>query len=353
VITQHGPGLPEDEVVEGVRVVRVRPDAPGVPDWQPRFIEWCFGFNVAVARAAISLMSSWEPDVVHGHDWLVGQAAVLACEARSVPFVLTVHATEAGRMNGDLSSDQSRAIDATESWSVEHADAVIVCSGAMRDEVAGLFGTDPDEIAVIPNGIDPAEWTAADSARRRVRREFGTPLIVYCGRLEDEKGVQTLIDAIALLRVDRPDLHAAIVGTGSALQRLKTRVRRRHLQDVVTFTGFIPDADMRATVAAADVAVVPSIYEPFGFVALEAMALGAPLVASRTGGLAEIVVDGRTGWLAVPGYAPDLARILDEVLSAPRVAKARAVAARARVAEEYGWDAIADRTDSVYRSVTR
>lgn len=351
VITQHAPGLPEDEVVDGVRVIRVRPDAPAVPDWRSRFIEWCFGFNIAVARAAVSLERSWRADVVHGHDWLVGQAAVVACEATGLPFVLTVHATESGRMDGDLTSDQSRAIDATEAWSVAHASEVIVCSEAMRDEVTTLFHPDPERLTVIPNGIDPGEWTTSPARRRRKRDEFGTPLVVYCGRLEDEKGVQVLIDALPLLREQVPDARAVVIGTGSALARLKARVQRRRLGSAVTFTGYISDDDVRAIVAAADVAVVPSLYEPFGLVALEAMALGAPVIVSRTGGLARIVEDGRTGWLVAPGDAAALARAIEEVLSSPRVARARATAARAVVAERYGWVAIAERTDSVYRSV--
>ena len=344
--------LPEDETVDGVRIIRVRPDAPGVPDWHTRFIEWCFGFNVAVARAAIALARTWRPDVLHGHDWLVGQAAVIASEATGVPFVLTVHATESGRMNGVLASEQSQAIDATEAWSVEHADALIVCSRAMREEVLELFDADPASLTVVPNGVDPGEWTTAPARKRRMRERYGSPLIAYCGRLEDEKGVQTLIDAVGMLRGSEPDARAVIIGTGSALPRLRARARRRDLLDAVTFTGFIDDADVRAIIAAADVAVVPSLYEPFGFVALEAMALGAPLVVSRTGGLAEIVDDGVTGWHAEPGDAADLARVLGEVLDTPKVARARAKAARVAVEERYGWVAIAERTDSVYQSVT-
>ena len=110
-------------------------------------------------------------------------------------------------------------------------------------------------------------------------------------------------------------------------------------------------ATVAATVAAADVAVVPSIYEPFGFVALEAMALGSPLVAARTGGLAEIVEEGRTGWLFTPGDPSSLAAVVGEVLAHPREARARVAAARGALDDRFGWSMIADRTDSVYRSV--
>ena len=105
VITQAATGHAADDVVNGVRVIRVARDAPDVSDWRDRFIEWTFGFNVAVARAGIALAREWRPDVVHGHDWLVAQAAVLIQEAALVPFVLTVHATESGRQGGSLASD--------------------------------------------------------------------------------------------------------------------------------------------------------------------------------------------------------------------------------------------------------
>jgi glycogen synthase len=353
VITQEAPGHAADTVVNGVRVIRVARDAPDVDDWRERFIEWTFGFNVAVARAGIPLARDWRPDVVHGHDWLVAQAAVLVRESAQVPFVLTVHATEAGRQRGVLATDLSRDIDSTEAWGVRHADAVIVCSEVMRDEVATVFGREAAGISVIPNGIDPAQWRTTDARRRAMRRRYGTPLIAYAGRLEVEKGVQTLIDAMPLLRRSIPGARAIVIGEGGAARDLRAHTRRRRLGDVVTFLGYVSETDLRALVAAADVAVVPSLYEPFGFVALEAIALGAPLVVARTGGLAAIVDEGRTGWQFAPGDAQALAGTLSEALSDPREAKRRAAAARADVAARYGWPTIADQTDAVYRGVVR
>jgi glycogen(starch) synthase len=351
VITQSRAGAAADEVVRGVRILRVEPDAPGLTDWHGRFVEWTFGFNVAVARSALALTRGWRPDVVHAHDWLVGQAGVLVQEARELPLVLTVHATESGRVGGVLVTDLSRAVDATERWSVRHADRLIVCSDYMRDEVCGLFGRDRECVEVVPNGIDAEGWATTDAHRRSMRRRYGTPLIVYAGRLEAEKGVQTLIDAMPLLRRERPTARAVVIGTGGAEQDLRSLVRRRRLGNVVSFAGFVSDDDLRATVGAADAAVVPSLYEPFGFVALEAMALGAPLVAARTGGLADIVDEGRTGLLFQPGDPADLADVLVDVLAHPRRARARAATARAELAGRFGWGAIADRTEAVYRAV--
>ena len=122
---------------------------------------------------------------------------------------------------------------------------------------------------------------------------------------------------------------------------------------MVTFLGHVSETDLRALVGAADVAVVPSLYEPFGFVALEAIVLGAPLVVARTGGLATIVDEGRTGWQFAPGDAQGLAGTLSEALSDPREARRRAAAARADVVTSYGWPTIAEQTDAVYRGVVR
>lgn len=353
VITQAASGHASDEIVNGVRVIRVARDAPDVADWRERFIEWTFGFNIAVARAGIALAREWRPDVVHGHDWLVAQAAVLVQEAAQVPFVLTVHATESGRQGGVLTTDLARDIDSTEDWGVRHADAVIVCSDYMRDEVSALFGHSADSIVVIPNGIDPDEWRTTDSRRRTMRRRYGSPLVVYAGRLEVEKGVQTLIDAMPALRRAVPGARAVVIGEGGAERDLRAHARRRRLGEAITFLGYVSETDLRALVGAADVAVVPSLYEPFGFVALEAIVLGAPLVVARTGGLATIVDDGQTGWQFVAGDSPSLVDALREALSDPREARRRAALARADVLARYGWPTIAEQTDAVYRGVAR
>jgi glycogen(starch) synthase len=351
VLTQWVDGCAPDEVVDGVRVIRVPNAAPFAPDWRAEFIAWCFGFNTAVARAGMALARTWRPDAVHGHDWLVAQAAVLIRAATDIPFVATVHATEHGRTHGDLATEQSRAIDSTERWMVAEANAVIVCSSFMRDEVVRLFGRGADDVSVIPNGVDPSAWESTPSRRRAARVRYGSPLIAYCGRLEEEKGVQTLMDAMPAILRAVPAARAVVIGEGSARPALEALARRRRVGHAVTFAGYLPEERMRAAVAAADVDVVPSLYEPFGFVALEAMAAGTPLVASRTGGLAEIVEDGRTGWLVEPGDARELARAVAAVLERPSEGRRMAEAARTEIGKRYAWSAIADATDAVYRSV--
>jgi glycogen(starch) synthase len=203
-------------------------------------------------------------------------------------------------------------------------------------------------VTVIPNGIDPSQWRVPAARRARLRRELGTPLVVYAGRLEAEKGVQTLIDAVPRLRRRIPGVRVVVIGQGTIADELRQRARTRRAGGAVTFAGWVPEDQLRAIVSAADVAVVPSLYEPFGFVALEAIALGAPLAVARTGGLADIVDDGRTGRSFTPGDPARLADVLAEVLSHPRASRRLAEAARAGLEERFGWPDIAARTADVY-----
>ncbi len=350
VITQSGPDTADDEIVNGVRIVRVEPVPPAPSDWRDGFLDWCFGFNVAVTSRGIALVREIRPDVLHVHDWLAAQSAVLLRDATGVPVVLTVHATESGRTGGVLGTAFSQRVDAIEGWIVDAADRVIVCSEYMRAEAIGLFDCDPDLLSVVPNGIEPDDWQTTPARKRAMRRRYGPNLIGFSGRLEPEKGVQTLIDAMPAVRRAVPDARAVVMGTGGAEPELRRRVRRRRLTDAVTFAGYVSDEDLRSTIAASDVAVVPSLYEPFGFVALEATVLGTPLVAARTGGLAGIVEDGVTGLLFPPGDAAALASALVDVLTHPSAARRRVAAARRAVDEQYGWPTIVGATDRVYRA---
>jgi glycogen(starch) synthase len=147
------------------------------------------------------------------------------------------------------------------------------------------------------------------------------------------------------------DAHLVVAGRGSAREDLLRQVRSRRLSKAVTFEGWLPEEDLHALVAAADVVVVPSIYEPFGIVALEAAAVGTPVVAANSGGLAEVVQDGRTGWLFEAADPADLARCVIEALADPPQARRRARVSRQRVDEVYAWPRIARLTEEVYRDV--
>jgi glycogen(starch) synthase len=340
--------VPGDETVQRVRIVRVPSDAPFVPLDETNLMAWVFGFNSALTRAGIALQRSWAPDVIHGHDWLVAQSATALKDVFRTAYVTTLHATEAGRHQGWLPTPLSRAIHSVEWWSTYQARRVIACSEHMRWEVNRLFTVPEAKTIVIPNGIDPAQLRVTPTQRRTIQDRYGDVTVVFSGRLEWEKGIHTLIDAMRSIRRTRPTATLVIAGRGSKEDELREQVKRHRLGRAIRFAGWLPETELHALVAQAQVAVVPSLYEPFGIVALEAAALGTPLVVSRAGGLAEFVEDGVTGRVFEPGQGKQLADAVHMTLDDPRRARSMARKAKQRVIADYGWAAIAQQTCEVY-----
>lgn len=350
VLTQHAEGEPPDEVVGAVRVVRVPHDPPHVP--MSDLLAWVMGFGHGLAREGMRLGRDWQPDVVHGHDWLVAHAAAQLKTLYDVPLVATIHATEAGRHQGWLPNELSRAIHTTEWWLTYEARRVITCSSHMRWEVTRLFDLPPSKVTVVPNGIDLTHWQVDvdDVARARSRYGGRGPLVLFTGRLEYEKGAHTLVEAMPGLLARLPGVRLVLAGQGSQRQELHATAKRLGLGQRVRFAGWLPEDELRVLAAAADIAVVPSIYEPFGMVALEAVAAGTPLVVADTGGLRELVAHGVTGMHFMPGDVEGLVDAVgslvdDEVLARRMVSRGRAVLAR-----DYAWSTIAERTEAVYRT---
>jgi glycogen(starch) synthase len=340
-----------DEVLDGVRVLRVAED-PAHLEFERDMVAWTLAMGHGMLRAALTLLyPAWRPDVVHAHDWLVAHPAIALADVLGVPLVATIHATEAGRHAGWLSSPLSRQVHSTEWWLARRADTVITCSQAMRAEVAELFDLDPEPIRVLRNGIAPRRWQAGPAQIRRARRRYaprGEPLLLYVGRLEYEKGVQDLIAALPRVRRAHPGTRLLVAGTGTASDMLVDAARTHRVRRGVTFLGHLPDADLAALLAVVAAVVLPSRYEPFGIVALEAAAAGAPLVASTAGGLGEVVLDGETGLSFAPGDVPGIASAVAAVLADPAAAQRRAAAARVRVGSDFGWAGVAADTAAVY-----
>ncbi len=338
---------PTDETVDGVRVIRVVRDAPFVPFEPDTLLGWVSGLASAMTRSGLDLGRSWTPDVVHGHDWLTAHACSLVSEALHVPWVHTVHATEAGRHQGWLPGALSRAIHSIERWSVHGADRVLVCSQHMKWEVDRLFGM-PDAV-VIPNGVDISATLVDARLRDEIRAQYPGVLLVHTGRLEWEKGAHTIIEALPRIKRRLPDVQCVMAGRGSQSASLTELAKRKRVAGRVHLQGWLPESNLRALVAAADVAIVPSIYEPFGIVALEAASVGTPVVAARSGGLTEFLSDDAHGWGFEAGSAAGLANALLECIDHPDLARERAHAARAHVRTHHGWAAIAERTVRQYQ----
>jgi glycogen(starch) synthase len=354
VVSRHAEGASFDEVLDGVRVVRVPEDPPLFGFSEQTLLAWTMAFNHALTRAALRVAEEVRPEVVHAHDWLVAHAAATLKHHLDVPLVATVHATEAGRHQGWLPEEMNRSIHSIEWWLTYEARRVITCSQYMRWEVTRLFDLPPEKGEAIPNGVELTEWKPDSEAVAALRAEHGGgPLIAFAGRLVYEKGVHDLLAAVPRLRRRHPGIRVVIAGDGPHLGELKAQARRLRLGRSVAWTGFLDGEQLAVLAAAADCAVVPSIYEPFGMVALEAAAAGTPLVVADTGGLREIVEHGITGLRFTPGDAAGLADAVTSVLSDEVLARRLTRDARAVLAREYAWSTIAARTVRVYRRAVR
>lgn len=338
-----------------LRVIRVAEDPPHLT-FEQDLVAWTLAMGHAMTRAGHRLLGEWRPDVVHAHDWLVTHPAIALADAAEVPLVSTMHATEAGRHSGWLSQPLNQQVHSVEWWLANRSDEVITCSSAMRDEVAHLFDVEPDPISVLHNGIESLDWQApaeaADAARQRFNPN-GAPLLFFFGRLEWEKGVQDLIAALPRIRRTHPGTRLVVAGTGRSADWLAEQARKRRVARSVTFTGHLADGELPALLAVVDAVVLPSKYEPFGIVALEAAAAGAPLVASTAGGLGEVVISGKTGLSFAPGDVVGLTDAVCDVLTDPAAARRRAVAARSRLSTDFNWATIATETAAVYARAKR
>jgi len=355
VVTRHAPGAPLEEHAEGVRIVRAPEDPARFSLATPSLLAWTMAFNHTLTRAALRATASAGFDVIHAHDWLVTHTAVTLKEHLDLPLVATIHATEAGRHQGWLPGEMNRTIHSIECWLAAEACRVLVCSGYMKWEVARLLDLPPDRVEVIPNGVDRRAWKATRRAITVARKRYaGTgPLIGYAGRLVYEKGVQHLVGAIPELRREFPGLRVVIAGDGPYREELQTQARGRRIgDDTLRFTGFLGVGELPALLGAMDTTVVPSLYEPFGMVALEAAAAGAPLAVADTGGLPEIVESGVTG-VTFPSHRADglaaaVGSLLDDGVFARRVADQAQIMLR----ERFTWSGIARRTSAAYTTAT-
>ncbi|WP_436537342.1 glycosyltransferase family 4 protein [Actinoplanes sp. HUAS TT8] len=349
VVTRHAPGALFEEHTEGVRVIRAPDDPPRFDSAGGNLLPWATAFNHALTRAALRAARAHRFDVVHAHDWLVAHTATTLRDHLGVPLVATVHATESGRHQGWLPAAHNRTIDDVERWLCTEAARVIVCSEYMRAEVTRLFAIPAARTEVVRNGVDALRWRARPRAVAAARHHYAGddgPLVSFAGRLVYEKGVQHLLAAAPALRARFPGLRLVIAGDGPYRKELELLA-----EPWVTFAGFLTGHDLTALMAASDCYVVPSIYEPFGMVALEAAAAGTPVAVAATGGLAEIVEPGVTGVHFPPNDPAALTDAVSGVLGDRDHARHLAQQARSRVIDDYNWPSIADQTAAVYHQV--
>lgn len=372
VVTCDFPGAPAEEEFNGVHIHRVAAyDAPG---GHKDFIHWVHQLNAAMRDRAHALCRQWlapstkgtpkdpkkltEKDgiLLHAHDWLAYFCAVELKYAYKLPLIATIHATEFGRNNG-IHSDISRYIDKIEHDLVTEAWRVIVCSDFMKGEVNYALQAPLDKLDIIYNGVHwekfVFDFPVAEAAA--FRAQYAAPeekIVMFVGRGVREKGAQVLIDALPRVRAGYHDTKLVIAG-GGYRQHLVDQANALGIGRHVFFTGFIPDDALLRLYKVADIACFPSLYEPFGIVALEAMAAHTPVVVSDAGGLKEVVepdVTGTVTWLNNPD---SLAWGILRDLHNPDYAHRMADAAFERVKSVFNWDLIAEQTNDVYKRIWR
>jgi len=350
VLTRGGPELPERGMRHGVHVHRIA--EPRKPSDLHEFVSWVRSMNDDMLAAGTPLVDELEPDVVHGHDWLVGRAAAGLARHAGAPFVATVHATEHGRHQGWVNKRPQSTIHRLEGTMARRANRVIVCSHYMRGHVADVFGLDEDRVAVIPNGVDPAELQPAGDLAK-LRASFAKPderLVLLVGRLVYEKGFQFALDALPGVIRRVGGVRFLVAGSGPHEAELRAQATKLGLDEHGTFAGWIGDDVLHSLYRIADLCVVPSLYEPFGLVALEAMASGCPCIVADTGGLREVVPpDVGLRFRARDPRA--LARMLERVLTDGAL-RDRLVTEASEHVLRFDWGDIAAQTGALYSEMT-
>ncbi|MEM8720073.1 MAG: glycosyltransferase family 4 protein [Cyanobacteria bacterium P01_G01_bin.39] len=351
LLTVEFGSAPKYEVVEGIHLYRC-----GVAHGND-FFHWIANMNDSMGSMGGQLLKKHHDfDLIHAHDWLVGDAAIALKHAFRLPIVATIHATEYGRYNG-IHNVRQQYINGKEKLLSHEAWRIIVCSQYMRQEIQRVFESPADKIDVVFNGIRPEKKRHGhDFERIKFRRRFANDkekIIYYVGRMTYEKGISVLLNAAPkIIDTLGGGVKFIIIGGGDT-SRLKHQAQSLGIWSQCYFTGFMSDADLDKFQTVADCAVFPSLYEPFGIVALESFAARVPVVVSDTGGLPEVVQHNRTGIVTRANDPDSLTWGILEVLQNSLFAQELVDNAYKSIAERFSWDDLAKQTVVVYEQVSK
>ena len=337
-----------EEISAGVRVVHIPGGDPNAPMEDlftklPGFLE-----SVREFRQQHNLTY----DLVHSHYWLSGWVGRSLAHDMEVPHVTTFHTLSLIKMQARAGESEPIQRQRVERELMADADQIVAFSPHERDAMARLYDADPDQVELVPCGVDLARFQPLDQEESRERLGLnGDKVLLYVGRIESLKGLDLLVHTAAQMETGQ-GVRVLVVGgddgKGDATRKIRQLTQDLEVEDLFEFVGRVDQEDMPLYYSAADVCVVPSFYESFGLAALESMACGTPVVASRVGGLSTVVQHGRTGYLKSWRCPEAFADSVEMIISSKKLQSSMGIAARKR-AEDLGWDQVAKQILNIYR----
>lgn len=330
------------EEMDGVKIHRI----PST--WAPDTISWSMFLGHRMEKKAIELHKEEPIEVVHAHDWMTVPGAIGIKKMLEIPMVFTIHSTEAGR-NG-INSEYSRMINDIEWYGTYEADRIITVGKDFSEEIKSRFGPPDEKVNYIPNGMDLERYDqATKNTKRSDYAADWEKLVFFAGRMVQQKGVKYLIDAIPGVLKEHKEAKFVFAGGGNIEEYMRIAAEKG-VKDKTYFLGQTDEQEIFALFKISDASVAPSIYEPFGIVALESMAGKTPMVASSVGGLKETIKHEWSGLHTYPADPHSIKEQLNRVLSDGQWGAWMGRNGRKNVEKNYGWDKIAAYTTGVYGS---
>ena len=334
--------------IEGVNILRYQATLRGLATGDPRILKalQVLSFNMNMVADPI------DAAIVHTHTWYTNFAGAMAKRIYGAKLVATVHSLEPLR---PWKREQLGAGYELSLWmegeGLLACDAVIAVSRDMKADIQKAYPIPASKVAVIHNGVDPQKYYPRDGVESLAKFSIRTPFVFFVGRLSRQKGIFDLLHAMdhvpggttLVLATGKPD-------TPGIEDDLRAALKARN--DVVWIRDMLEDHDLVNLYNEAAVFACPSVYEPFGIINLEAMACETPVIATRVGGIKEVVVDEETGLLVPPGEPAKLGRAITRIIEDPATGEKMGKAGRRLVLEQFTWDQIAAKTLELYRSLT-
>lgn len=356
VLTNSLGGKESDREWNGVRVRRVHaPPPPKAPTTSSMLLH----FNLQLVERCVEsiLHENAGFDVVNTHDWLTFSAGFHLARLLKCPLVSTIHDVIFNKVKGREFGKEDAFVAGIENWACHVAARTIVLSETVRVELLKSYHALGDRVCVVRGGVgikplDRGQLDALATLRRKYV-EDDEALLAYVGRLDGEKGLQTLLRACDALRSMRPNgWRVVLIGGGVLRDQLEQAVEAMCLHSHVSFAGYLPFDELRIAYGAADVVVVPSEYEPFGLVALEAQRLGTPAIVADTGGLSETIQLTRGGLAFPAGDETRLAACLDRAVASADLTSALGCRGARSVKRHFNWEGVAQRVCVVYEDAS-